>query len=145
MIRFWSKVDDSAGPDGCWPWTACLTRPGYGSFMLNRSSQLAHRVAFELTYGPTALHVLHGCGSRACCNPRHLYAGTDKQNAADRAAHGRTQRGSRHALAKLTSLDVVGIRFLVALGHKQCDVAAGYDISSGHVSKLVGGLQWQQL
>jgi len=28
--RFWSKVDQSAGPNACWPWTAYRNPGGYG-------------------------------------------------------------------------------------------------------------------
>lgn len=30
--RFWSKVDKSGGPDGCWLWKAGLDKHGYGRF-----------------------------------------------------------------------------------------------------------------
>ena len=32
--RFVDKVDTSAGPDACWPWTASRTSRGYGKYSL---------------------------------------------------------------------------------------------------------------
>jgi hypothetical protein len=40
--RFWSKVDTSAGPCGCWPWTAARAR-GYGRFFWDGKVRQAHQ------------------------------------------------------------------------------------------------------
>jgi hypothetical protein len=39
--RFWSKVDRTAGPDGCWLWTRKRTKTGYGLFYVLRGSGFA--------------------------------------------------------------------------------------------------------
>lgn len=98
--RFWSRVDKSAGDDGCWLWTAARTR-GYGKININGLAggrkgvpQWTHRVAWILTNGPTDLCVLHACDNPPCCNPAHLFLGTRQDNAADRDAKGRTFNGN---------------------------------------------------
>jgi len=42
----------------------------------------AHRLAYVLTYGEfdDALHVMHNCDTKLCCNPKHLKLGTDLEN-----------------------------------------------------------------
>jgi hypothetical protein len=35
------------------------------------------------------LYVLHHCDNPPCCNPLHLYAGTQRQNIHDAIARGR--------------------------------------------------------
>lgn len=32
--RFWKHVDQSAGPDECWPWISATTPGGYGVFSM---------------------------------------------------------------------------------------------------------------
>lgn len=115
VARFWSKVAVS-GVDDCWPWTGRLDRAGYGYFKLRGSMWRAHRVAFLLA-GHVLTDdrplVLHRCvASPACCNPFHLRAGTDADNARDRDDQGRTARlsGWRNGQAKLTDDDVAEIR-----------------------------------
>jgi len=84
--RFWEKVDKSAGPDKCWPWTASRFPNGYGRVMMPHGNESAHRVAYALTYGPipdgkVVDHVkARGCGGGPCVNPVHLEAVTQRTN-----------------------------------------------------------------
>ena len=89
MERFWSKVQKIDG--GCWLWIAYRDSKGYGSFGLDGKVRKAHRVAYELTYGPLpeGAHVLHSCDNPSCVNPQHLRAGTHVDNMRDRVEHGR--------------------------------------------------------
>ena len=92
--RFWSHVD-TAGE--CWEWTGARNtqRGGYGTFTESRKSGhriwRAHRLAYELTYGPIppGLVILHQCDNPACVRPDHLMAGTQADNIADMMAKGR--------------------------------------------------------
>jgi len=87
--RFWSKVD-KRGPDECWPWKAGKVK-GYGWFWANGKDIQAHRFVYELVVGPipNGLNILHKCDNHPCCNPAHLWPGTDLDNARDCIAKGR--------------------------------------------------------
>jgi len=92
---FWSKVDRSAGPDACWPWLASCVRGGYGGLRLRPfGSFLAHRVAYQLTYGDLSadLLVCHKCDNPPCCNPACLFQGTYLENIRDAVSKGRFVR-----------------------------------------------------
>lgn len=86
--RFWSKVDTSGD---CWIWTATKNRRGYGQFYYEGRLQLAHRVAYKLTYGPVDddIHVLHRCDNPSCIRPDHLFLGTQRDNVQDMIGKGR--------------------------------------------------------
>lgn len=105
---FWALVDRSAGESGCWPWTGRVnhSRDGRGVFDIGRQWRYAHRVAWLLTHGswPTP-QANHHCDNTICCNPAHMYAGTQAQNVADcEARHRRApQAGSFNGRAKLTA------------------------------------------
>src|SRR6266581_8125593 len=95
---FWARVDDSAGPSGCWIWKGALGRDGYGLVAtrpLGRNMMTAHRAAFLIS-NPGAKHpdmVLHRCDTPLCCNPLHLFAGDQVVNMADMKAKGRAGGG----------------------------------------------------
>jgi hypothetical protein len=89
--RFWARIDQSGGPDACWPWLGYKQRHGYGQVSgWHKPSHTCtiiqtHLAAYILTYGPVPAslvldHTCHTracdlgdeCPHRACCNPKHL-------------------------------------------------------------------------
>jgi len=119
---FWAKVDFGEGPDTCWLWQSGLTSKGYGSIgvPLWRGSkpQLAHRIAWLLTYGELPLlFFCHTCdvryepgdtSYRQCMNPDHLFSGTNADNIKDMYDKGRGRTtsavGERHGLTTITDI-----------------------------------------
>ena len=79
-------------PSGCWFWKT-KTVKHYGSVWFNGKTTGAHKVAWIITNGPVpdGMQVLHTCDNPPCCNPAHLFLGTNADNAADRHAKGRTK------------------------------------------------------
>ena len=80
--------------DGCWLWQASVTADGYGRMGIGgpgNKRMLAHRVAWQLYVGkiPDGMLVLHKCDNPPCCNPKHLFLGTDADNARDMSRKGR--------------------------------------------------------
>lgn len=72
--RFWKKVSP-APADACWIWWGAKNGRGYGNFGgVGGRTYLAHRVAYEITYGavPAGMDLDHLCCTPSCVNPDHL-------------------------------------------------------------------------
>jgi hypothetical protein len=91
---FWRWIDQSGGPDSCWPWLRSVhqKRGGYGQVRDGDRVRRAHIVAYELAIGPVpgGAHLDHTCHDpdtcespcfhTRCCNPRHLEPVTQAEN-----------------------------------------------------------------
>lgn len=156
--RFWSKVDRSGGPDACWNWQSSRTPSNYGQFLVwrdgKRRSLVASRVAFELANNaiPDGLNACHNCpdgDNPRCCNPAHLFAGTQKENVRDAMAKGRMvfrgHFGAINGSTKLTDQDVRDIRRLHKEGVAIRELARRYSIARFAVFQVVRRLTWQHV
>lgn len=144
---FWSKVDKTAGPDGCWPWTGMRLRRGYGRFWWQGGNVKAHRLAFELGTGeaPGEMLVCHHCDNPPCCNPAHLFLGTHQDNMADMRAKRRNPSGSSHYTTTITESDVAQIRRRRAEGQTLKSIGAEYGVSEATVSRIANRISWSHV
>ena len=117
MDNFWNLVDVK-GDDECWNFIGKSISPkGYGVIRRDGKAIRAHRYSYFLKH-PLAvgnvtdlqLHCLHKCDNRLCCNPNHLFLGTNYDNVVDKMAKERQARGESHGMAKLTETEVREIR-----------------------------------
>lgn len=146
-LRFWSKV---LLGDGCWVWQASRNAKGYGQ--LNAGSRgrplLAHRVSWELRFGPTppGVLVLHTCDNPPCVKPGHLYLGDDQANANDRVERGRARNGrscgENAGTAKLTVAAVEAIRVRASDGASISQLARDYGVARSTIRAAVNGKTW---
>ena len=145
--RFWAKVN--AVGDGCWEWQAALNN-GYGWFNVDGRIRNAHRVAALLSGKidslDSELHVLHKCDNPKCCNPDHLFVGTNADNVADRVKKGRSgvvrHIGQTNGMSKLTNAQVKEIRGLYfASMFSQSQLARRYGVHQPHISRIVNGIR----
>ncbi len=153
--RFWEKVDKSAGPDACWPWTASIAHWGYGSFAWRYEDgrvggRQASRCALELHLGrpiPAHLEAAHECKNRACCNPAHLVEKTKTQNEADKARDGTKCQGVKHPTAVLTEAQVVEIRDIYRKPNPPSYRTHGrkLGVDQSAIRQVVLGLTWKSV
>lgn len=161
--RFWDKVE-IRGLNDCWIWTGCIVKDGYGMIALgNRRNITSSRLAWKLTYGeiPDEILVLHDCPNGdcpACCNPAHLWTGTDLDNNRDMVIKGRAVHlaGEESPSCKISVEDIGEIRRLhehksgLGLNNYQlrkagltnADIGKRFGISDSHVVKIVGNRHW---
>lgn len=166
--RFWARVAITTLV-GCWEWTGHRV-DRYGRINLgprfHPTSQLTHRVAWMLAHGrrvvPTGLCVCHSCDNGFCCNPEHLFLGTQLDNVRDRDVKGRQRsargdehyarrepwrlsRGEGHYKAKLTEGIVLEIRRRFKKGEAKKALAREFGLAPISVSRIVDGRAWNHL
>lgn len=160
QIRFWKKVNIGAEQE-CWDWLGAKNQKGYGYFYYKPSGLNivpSHRIAFLFTYGylpafdPYArTQVNHSCDTPGCCNPRHLWLGSQQDNSDDMMEKGRNNQaaGEEHGKAKLTEQEVLTIRAehngkRGRNGNGQI-LADKYGVSRALISRIASGKLWRDV
>lgn len=141
--RFWSRVDRSGT---CWLWKGSTANDGYGSVTWNGRLYRCSHVAIFLTHGQwPARFVLHKCDNPPCVNPEHLYEGGHVENSQDKVSRGRQSRGEKHGNSKLTEMQVVEIKKLIAARATQTEIARRFGVDQSAISLIATGKMWQHV
>lgn len=98
ISAYWRRIDQSGGPQACWPWQGPWHRQGYGFIGGRRYRDdqrvmlVAHRVGMRIKLGRAidrSEMVIHTCSNPACQNFRHLVLGDAKSRTQNMYANGR--------------------------------------------------------
>ena len=146
--RFWSKVIKGSKEE-CWPWI-CGRNSGYGAFWYKGNNVPASRMAFILAFGEidATLNVCHSCDNPPCCNPNHLFLGTDYDNVQDKIKKGRLRvlRGQEMWASKLTEEDVQAIRQRYQPWKVTAtQLSMEYGVSPFCIRNIIAGHSWKWL
>lgn len=125
---------------------------GYGKIGHGRGCVSAHRVAYAAANGLDleelkGLDVCHRCDNPPCCEPTHLFAGTEKDNIADMMRKGRWGGavGSRSHFAKLTEEKVREMRLARMWGGATYEaIGAIYGVTKATAHKAITGGSWRR-
>lgn len=162
--EFWKRVDQSGGPDSCWEYTSSRTVDGYGKLGWTPAMPfyVAHRFAWFATNGPIpdGMFVCHRCDNPPCCNPAHLFIGSNADNMADMVSKGRqlsgdrnptvtnperVPRGEHHWSARLTEENVISMREMFKDGQQLPRIAEIFGVSKQVAHKAISGRTWAHL
>lgn len=145
LDRFWSKVRKSE--TGCWEWLAAKSSKGYGSFMNDSGSRMAHRYSYLIHNGdlPDGLFVCHSCDNPGCVRPDHLELGDQFKNMGDASSRRRIAMGERQGLSKLTERDVEIIARLRQEGMSCYKLARVFGVAANTISRIFTGDHWNHV
>lgn len=136
---------------GCWIWQQSTDSSGYGAVMCAGVYYRTHRLALHLWKGfdlNSLLYVCHHCDIPACCNPDHLFTGTQRDNMRDSARKGRHAdfKGSKHGKAKVDEDDVLLLRELHSTGEwSSADLGRVFGTNRGHALDVIKKRIWRHL
>lgn len=144
LNRFWSKVDKTSNPLGCWEWINPNHPFGYGRFGFDKKKYLSHRLSYQIHYGPITSKdcVLHKCDNPSCVNPQHLFLGSRADNALDRTNKGRTYKGSQVTTSKFTEQQVLAIR---ASSKTIKELVVEYQCNKQTLYNIIQRKSWQHI
>lgn len=143
---------------GCWVFMGATNGFGYGIVGTGgrgAPNDRAHRITYRHFCGeiPSGMFVCHRCDVPSCCNPDHLFLGTNQDNVRDMISKGRNSPpprnphvvGSVHPGSKLTEDQVVHIREAYSRGVKQKDLAQQYGVAHQTISKVVNNRRFKHV
>jgi hypothetical protein len=135
--------------NGCWIWQKGTTEDGYGQISVGGKKRRAHCLAYEEWIGdiPKGKEVCHTCDVRNCCNPKHLFIGTHKENVQDMVKKGRrsSTKGGNNPNSQLTESIVIRIVDMLISDVPDVEVAEEFGVSRTSISKIRRGVNWSHV
>jgi hypothetical protein len=127
----------------CFEFTGSKDESGYGLIRFKGKVQRTHRVIWIIKNGPIpkGMMVLHKCDNPPCCNPEHLFLGSQDDNMKDMVSKGRQadQSGERNGNSFLTKEVIKNIR---KENGTLVSVAKKFGIGKSTVSLIRRGEYW---
>lgn len=149
--RFNSRLKKNPAT-GCLEWQGARFPEGYGKIHIRPKVLRTHRVAWALANGrwPGEMMVCHSCDNPCCCNPEHLWLGSNSDNQVDAVKKGRRShieptKGQKNGMARITEGEAREIIRLISEGQTNKAIAQIYGISHAQVSLIRLGKSWRHL
>jgi hypothetical protein len=138
------RIDKS----GCWIWQGALKHCArgthrYGWVTVNGKPMAAHRAVWILYNGDLkdGEVVCHKCDVPQCCNPEHLFVGTQLDNIADMNSKGRHGKSGGAFNVKLTENHVRHIKTLLGKV-TQKKIGEMYGVTQSAIARISTGKNW---
>jgi hypothetical protein len=109
--------------------------------------KLVHHLVLEAFVGPRPDGMVgcHDNDDNTDNSLGNLRWDTHKKNCEDRARNGRTARGTRQGLSRLTESDVIRIRELAEEGWSYRSIAAAVPVREGNIGHIAVGKTWRHV
>jgi hypothetical protein len=133
--------------NGCWIWQKGKHKQGYGILTIKRKYMLSHRLSWEVFNGeiPKGLMVCHKCDVPSCCNPEHLFLGTQKDNMGD--ANQKKRMNDRKLGKRRNKLNYEQVQEIKKLNLQRVsrkDLREKYQVSQTCIAKILRGESWNR-
>jgi hypothetical protein len=130
--------------NGCWEWQGAKHKQGYGNVRYSGKTWLAHRLSWKIFNGeiPVNAKVCHKCDVMSCCNPNHLFLGTQKDNVDDAIKKQRFKPGKLPRQLKLTWDQVQEIKKLNSEGITRKKLQEKFEVSRTCIAKILTAKSW---
>lgn len=157
LINRWKKRVIEKDPTKCWVFQGSVNDKGYPQIKIPGTRRIVscHRLALMIRDGSwnynSKQFACHTCDNKRCVNPSHLYWGDHNSNMRDAAERhrwaptARNQQGINNGNAKLTEKDVKYIRFLIAEGFNNKQIARKMSMTHQSISLIRLGKSWAHL
>lgn len=140
--RLWSKIQ-IGNPENCWEWSGARQERGHGVIKITgeKKNMLVHRAVFEEIHGPIPDGVLicHTCDNPPCCNPNHLFSGTQVDNMSDCSEKERIFK------MKLTYDEVKKMKQMRMAGMNWSAIGRAFNVHRSTAKCAVTGKTWKHI
>jgi hypothetical protein len=132
---------------------------GYGIVGLGirgSSNDRAHRIVYRHHYGeiPAGKFVCHTCDVPSCCNPHHLFVGSNQDNVDDMIRKKRNSRpprnphviGEVHPFSKFTDVMVADLRAVYQKGGvSMLSLAKKHGVANSTMQRILQGKRYKHV
>jgi hypothetical protein len=143
--RFFSLLKQE---DECLIFIGSRNYKGYGR-MHNRNEQFMHRFSWFIHNGPIpkGMHVLHHCDNPPCCNPKHLWIGTNKDNSDDKFRKNRFRivSGENHPSSKISEEQAQKVAAMITDGKTSHEISLELGIARHNIYGIKSKKIWKHL
>ena len=148
IFRFFQTIKYPQNDVDCWEWDGHCNEYGYGIFNWGRHIK-AHRFVFECYNGliPNNLFVCHKCDNPPCCNPEHLFLGTEQDNKNDMVQKNRQAFGISNGMSKLNDEIVIEILEDIRIGKYTTiqKICSTYSIAESSIRDILRRKLWKHV
>jgi hypothetical protein len=141
---------------GCWIFTGAANEFGYGIVGTGgrgMPNDRAHRITYKHFHGeiPSGMFVCHECDVPSCCNPSHLFLGTNQDNVDDMVKKGRNSKpprnphvvGSAHPKSMFTEDQIRSMRAEHSAGKSMYRIAKETGAAQVTIQRIIHGKRYK--